>query len=78
MFVPLPPFMEFHGLELDKFQMAKAKAICDQIEFLFLELTQLSQEISEAELEKIRNLIQERQLLLKIKIIKQELERSEV
>lgn len=64
--------------ELDKFQMAKAKAICDQIEFLFLELTQLSQEVSEAELEKIRGLIQERQLFLKIKIIKEELQRSEV
>lgn len=64
--------------QLNKYQMAKAKAICDQIEFLFLELTQLSHEISEAELDKVRNLIQERQLFLKIKIIKQELERSEV
>jgi hypothetical protein len=64
--------------QLDKYQMAKAKAICDQIEFLFLELTQLSQEISEAELEKLRTLIQERQLFLKIKIIKKELKGSEV
>ncbi len=64
--------------QLNKYQMAKAKAICDQIEFLFLELTQLSQEISEAELERVRNLIQERQLFLKINIIRQELERSEV
>jgi len=64
--------------QLNKYQMAKAKAICDQIEFLFLELTQLSQEISEAELETVRSLIQEKQLILKIKIIKKELERSEV
>jgi hypothetical protein len=64
--------------QLDKYQMAKAKAICDQIEFLFLELTQISQEISAAELEYIRSLIQEKQLFLKIKIIKKELKRSEV
>jgi hypothetical protein len=64
--------------QLDKYQMAKAKAICDQIEFLFFELTQISDELSMAELERIQNLIQERQLLLKIRLVKKELEKSEV
>ncbi len=64
--------------QLDKFQMAKAKALCDQIELLFLELSQISQDLSSAELSKIQTLIQERQLFLKIKLVKKELQESEV
>ena len=64
--------------QLNKFQMAKAKAICDQIEFLFFELTQISDELSSAEIERIQKLIDERQLLLKIKLIQKEIEESEV
>jgi hypothetical protein len=60
--------------ELEKFQMAKAKAICDQIEMLFLELAQLSDDLPEAELAKVRNLMQDRQLLLKISLVKKELQ----
>ena len=64
--------------QLDKFQMVKAKAICDQIELLFFELIHLSDQLSLEELKKIQNLIQERQVLLKIKLVKKELEKSEV
>jgi hypothetical protein len=64
--------------ELDKFQMAKAKEICDQIEILFLELSQISTQLSKEEIKRIQNLIQEKQLLLKIKLVKKELEGSEV
>ena len=64
--------------QLDKFHMAKAKAICDQIELLFFELAQISEQISMAELKRIQDLIVERQILLKIKIVKKELEKSEV
>lgn len=64
--------------QLDNYQMAKAKAICDQIEFLFFELAQLSDELSADEIARIQKIIDERQLLLKIKLIKKELEESEV
>ncbi|MGD9346636.1 MAG: zf-HC2 domain-containing protein [Candidatus Aminicenantes bacterium] len=64
--------------QLDKFRMAKAKEICDQIEFLFFELTQISDQLSEEDLQKIQNLIDENQLLLKIKLLKKDLEESEV
>ena len=64
--------------QLDKFRMAKAKEICDQIEFLFFELTQLSDQLSEEDLQKIQALIEENQLLLKIKLLKKDLEESEV
>jgi len=60
--------------QLEKFRMAKAKVICDQIEALFLELAQVSDDLPEAELAKIRDLIQDRQLLLKINIVKKELQ----
>ncbi len=60
--------------ELDKFQMAKAKAICDQIEMLFLELAQISGDLPEAELAKMRDLVEEHQLFLKINLIKKELQ----
>jgi len=64
--------------QLDKFHMAKAKEICDQIEFLFFELTQISDQLSEEDLQNIRGLIEDNQLLLKIKLLKKDLEESEV
>jgi hypothetical protein len=64
--------------QLEKFQMAKAKSICDQIEYLFYELTQISAQLSEEEISKIQNMIEEKNLLLKIKLLKRELEQSEV
>lgn len=69
---------KYINLQLDNYQMAKAKAICDQIEFLFIELTRISSRLSPEELEDIRAFIEERQLLLKINLIKKELQQSEV
>jgi Putative zinc-finger len=60
--------------QLEKFRMAKAKVLCDQIEVLFLELAQVSDELPEAELAKIRDLVLDRQLFLKINIVKKELQ----
>lgn len=64
--------------QLDKIKLAKAKVICDQIELLFFELMQISDELSLEELKKIQRLIQERQLLLKIKLVRKELQKNEV
>lgn len=64
--------------QLDKFQMVKAKEICDQIEWLFYELTQLSDQLTKKDMERIQRLIEESQLLLKIKLLKRELKGSEV
>ena len=54
--------------------MAKAKALCDQIETLFLELSQIDTDLPAAELAKLRSYVEERQLLLKINLVKKELE----
>lgn len=64
--------------QLDKYHMAKAKALCDQIEILLLELTAMSGELSDAERDRIRELIEQRQIILKINLIKKELQQSEV
>ncbi|MGB9893226.1 MAG: anti-sigma factor family protein [Candidatus Saccharicenans sp.] len=64
--------------QLDDVRLLKAKAICDQIEFLFLELSQLSPEMSAAELGRVRNMVEEKQLLLKINLVKKELQQGEV
>jgi hypothetical protein len=64
--------------QLDRFQMAKAKEICNQIELLFLELSQISEELTADEIEKIQKLVDQKQLLLKIKLLKKEIEKSEV
>ena len=64
--------------QLDKFGMAKAKELCDQIELLVFELTQLSPEVGAVEVERIRGMVSDRQLLMKIRLVKKELERSEV
>jgi len=59
-------------------RMAKAKAICDQIELLFLELSQISDDLTEAEIKRIQGMIEDRRLLLKINLVEKELEESEV
>jgi hypothetical protein len=61
--------------QLNKFQLAKAKAICDQIEFLFFELTQISVHLSAEEVNKLQRMIEDRQILLKINLLKKELEK---
>ena len=60
--------------QLDRFQMAKAKALCDQIERLFLELAQVGDGLPEAELARIRGFVEDRQLVLKINLVKKELQ----
>ena len=65
---------KYLNAQLERFQMAKAKAICDQIEMLFLELAQIDSELPAAELGRIRGFVEERQLLLKINLVKKELQ----
>jgi hypothetical protein len=65
---------KYLNAQLDRFQMAKAKAICDQIERLFLELSQIDSELPAAELGRIRGFVEEHQLLLKINLVKKELQ----
>lgn len=69
---------KFLNPQLEKARMAKAKDICDQIELLFYELTQLSEELTAAERQGIQSLIEEKNLLLKIKLLRKELQESEV
>jgi hypothetical protein len=64
---------KYINTKLNKFQMVKAKAICDQIEFLFFELAQISPELSLEELGRIKDFIEDRQIMLKIKLLKKEL-----
>jgi hypothetical protein len=64
--------------QLEKARMAKAKAICDQIELLFYELAQVSENLTPAQCRGIQNMIEERNILLKIKLLKKELQESEV
>ena len=64
--------------QLEKARMAKAKAICDQIELLFYELAQVSENLTPVQCRGIQNLIEEKDILLKIKLLKKELQESEV
>lgn len=64
--------------ELEKTQMANAKEICDQIEFLFYQLAGISSGLTEVQRSEIRSLIKEKDLFLKIRLLKRELQESEV
>jgi hypothetical protein len=64
--------------QLEKVQMAKAKDICDQIELLFYDLAQVSENLTPAQRQEIQRLIEEKNLLLKIKLLRKELQKSEV
>jgi hypothetical protein len=68
---------KFLNPQLEKAQMAKAKEICDQIELLFYELAQISESLTEQQRQEIQNLIEQKKLLLKIKLLKKELQESE-
>ena len=65
---------KYLNAQLERLQMAKAKALCDQIDALFLELSQMGDDLAAAELGKIRGYVEERQLLLKINLVKKELQ----
>jgi len=64
--------------QLERARMAKAKAICDQIEILFYELAQVSENLTPAQCRGIQNMIEDKNILLKIKLLKKELQESEV
>jgi len=68
----------FLNPQLEKTRMAKAKDICDQIELLFYELAQVNEGLTEAQRAELRTLIEQKNLLLKIKLLKKELQESEV
>lgn len=63
---------------LDDAAMAKARKICDQIERLFVELSQISREISAEEAARIQQYVEDKNLLLRIKLLRGELAGSEV
>jgi hypothetical protein len=63
--------------QLEKARMAKAKAICDQIELLFYELAQVSENLTPVQCRGIQDMIEEKNILLKIKLLKKELQESE-
>ena len=65
---------KYLNAQLERFQMAKAKAICDQIEALFLELAQIGDDLPPAELRRRQGFVEERQILLKINLVKKELQ----
>lgn len=69
---------KFIDPQLDKIPMAKAREICDQIEALCLELTQLGSALDDAQWKEIQDRVRQSQLLLKIDLVKKELERHEI
>lgn len=69
---------KFLNQQLGKVRMAKAKEICDQIEILFFELTQIGEDLTDEQIREIQTMIEKKSLLLKIKLLKKELEESEV
>jgi len=68
----------FINPQLDKIPMAKAREICDQIEVLFLELSQMSGRLSETQWKDIQDRVEQSQLLLKINLVKKELQGREI
>lgn len=65
---------KYLNAQLERYQMAKAKAICDQIEALFRELAEIGEDLPAAEMGRLRDLVEARQLLLKINLVKRELQ----
>jgi hypothetical protein len=62
---------------LDDVRIAKARALCDQIEVLLLELARTSRDLAPAEADGIRRTVEDKQILLQIRLLKKELRSSE-
>lgn len=69
---------KFLNAELEKARMAKAREICDQIELLFYELADVSSSLTEDQRAELRSLVEKKDLLLKIRLLKKEIQESEV
>jgi hypothetical protein len=69
---------KFLNSELDKARMAKAREICDQIELLFYQLADVSSGLTDVQRSELRNLVEKKDLLLKIRLLKRDLQESEV
>jgi hypothetical protein len=67
----------FFNANLDDIRMAKARALCDQIEILFLELSQLQTELDPKQAAELRKYVEDKQLLLQIRLLKKELRGNE-
>jgi len=63
----------YFNTRLDDAGMLKAREICNQIEMLFLELSQINEAVSAEEAAKIRKFVEDKQILLKIRLLKKEL-----
>jgi len=63
--------------QLASFRLAKAQAILEEVDGLLLELALIQEKASREEAAKLAQLIEERRLLLKIQLLKHELEESE-
>ncbi len=63
---------------LDDARMAKAKALCDQIELLVTELARVRDAMTPAERTTLRDLIRDRGVLFKIGLVETELRQSEL
>lgn len=63
--------------QMETFRLSKAKAILDEIDGLLLELALVQEGSSSQETKEISRLIEERRLLLKIQLLRQELGESE-
>jgi len=59
-------------------RMAKARDICNLIETLFLELAQLDGAVAAEETDRLRRFVEDRNLLLQIRMLKKELRESEM
>jgi len=68
----------FIEAELERVPMAKAREICDQIEALCFELSQVGGRLDEAQWREIQDRIRRSQLLLKINLVKKELQSREI
>jgi hypothetical protein len=69
---------KYINAQLDKIPMSKAREICDQIEALFLELGQIGGRLNEAQWQEIQGRVEQSQLLLKIQLVKKELQSREI
>lgn len=67
----------YFNAHLDDVRIAKARALCDQIEVLLLELARTSRDLAPDEADEIRRAVEDKQILLQIRLLKKELRSSE-
>jgi len=69
---------KYFSQNLNNYELANAQSVCNQVEYLLYDISQIENSTDTDSLNNVRNLIQDKKIMLKIKLVQFELTNKEV